>query len=185
MQTEIKKEVLVILEKVVDILRKKDIRDIIELKHLSDATIGNASIFQDQDSISIGVLVYSFAKVLERGFQNEKLYDKVFKLVERAKDSLMKNDIDNYRICIKDIFTIIKQMDSRLKMFIEQVLDKAKIQKGSRIFAQGISLARVADMLNISRWELMNYVGKTKIADTEYEGILVKERIKLVRDLFQ
>lgn len=185
MQTEIKKEVLAILNKIIDILMKKDIRDVIELRNLSDSTIENASIFQDQDSISIGVLVYALAKVIERDFQNQNIYKKVFDKILEARNSLRKDDVDNYRLCIKEIFSMINKVDSRLKMFIELVLNKARVQRGSKLFAQGISMARVADMMNISRWELMSYVGKTRIIDTEYQGIAIIERIKFTRGLFQ
>ena len=185
MNQEIKKDVLAILNRVIEILEEKEIRDVIELKDLSDRTIHNASIFQDHDSVSIGVLVYALAKIFERNFQNVKMYDQVFAKIVEAKDSLKKDDIDNYRLCIKEIFTLIYKIDRRLKRFIEHVLDKAKVQKGSKLFAHGISMARVADMLNITRWELMNYIGKTRIGDFKYQGIEVKERLKLLRVLIK
>ncbi len=185
MNTEIKQDVLAILTDVIKIMQQKEIRDVLELKELSNHTLHNASIFQDHDAVTIGVLVYALAKIFERDFHNPAYYARVTKKLIEARSSLERNDIDNYRLCIKEIFSIIQQVDYKLRMYIEEVLDKARINKGSRLFAHGLSIARVAEMLNVSRWELMEYVGKTRIADQEVPGIPIKQRIKLVRQLLK
>ncbi|MFA5142438.1 MAG: hypothetical protein WC471_05720 [Candidatus Woesearchaeota archaeon] len=185
MNSEIKKDVLDILNRVIVILDKKEIRDVLELKEISDHTLHDASIFQDKDSISIGVLVYALAKVFERDFHDTFMYNKTLSKLKEAKDSLQRNDIDNYRLCIKEITSIISKVDFKFKMYVEQVLEKARIKKGSSLFAHGLSMARVSEMLNISQWELMNYVGKTKIIDREMPDVPVKQRLKLARALFK
>lgn len=185
MNSEIKKDVLDILNRVITILDKKEISDVLELKEISDHTLHDASIFQDKDSISIGVVVYALAKVFERDFHNALMYNKILNKLKEARDSLQKDDIDNYRLCIKDLTSIIGKVDFKFKMYVEQVLEKARIKKGSSLFAHGLSMARVAEMLNVSQWELMNYVGKTKIIDQEAPDVPVKQRIKLVRAIFK
>jgi hypothetical protein len=185
MNSEVKKDVLDILNEVIVILEKKEIRDVLELKEVSDHTLHDASIFQDQDSVSIGVLVYSLAKIFERDFHDMILYNKIIRLIVDARDSLQRNDVDNYRICIKNLFLIIHKIDYKVKYYIEEVLDKARVKKGSTIFAHGLSMARVAEMMNVSRWELMNYVGKTRIVDQEASGMAIKNRLKIARILLR
>ena len=51
----IKKDILSIISKTIAILKIKEEKDIIELKELSNHTIHNASIFQDEDSVSIAI----------------------------------------------------------------------------------------------------------------------------------
>ena len=68
MKEEIRKDLLKVLEKVVPALRSEDSR---ELKWLSNNTIHNAGIFQDRDSVSLAVILYSLSKIFER----PRLYD--------------------------------------------------------------------------------------------------------------
>jgi len=184
MNQEIRKEVLAILDRAVEILAVTEIRDIIELKQLSDKTLEASSLFQDHDSITVGVLIYALAKTFERDSEdvNHKL---ILKKVICARDSLKKNDLDTFRICTKELLDIIQKADYRFKHFVQHVLEKAKINKGSKLFARGISMARVAELLNISHWELMNYIGKTQISERDSPGVPIRARIRLTRSLIE
>ena len=51
----------------------------------------------------------------------------------------------------------------------------------------GISIVRllkVSEILGVSQWELMNYVGKTSIVDRQLGDTTTLRRIKLTRKLF-
>jgi len=183
MNDTIKEDIIFILSAVIDILKVKEEKDITELKELSNHTIHNASIFQDEDSVSIAILVYSLSKVIEREV-DELNYGNILFFLEKAKDCLLKNKIDDYRKIIKKAFTVISGMDSKLKMYIEEVINQAQIKKGSKLYEHGISLARAAEILGISQWELMFYIGKTRITDKTKDAVNVKERLKFARGLF-
>ena len=66
MDEVVKKDVLNVLSDVVKILKVGEETDVIELMELSNHTIHNASVFQDEDSVSIAILIYSLSKVIER-----------------------------------------------------------------------------------------------------------------------
>ncbi len=183
MNDTIKEDIIFILSAAIDILKVKEEKDTSELKELSNRTIHNASIFQDEDSVSIAILIYSLSKVIEREV-DELNYDNILFFLEKAKDYLSKNRIDDYRKIIKRAFTVISGMDSRLKLYIEEVINQAQIKKGSKIYEHGISLARAAEILGVSQWELMFYIGKTKIIDKTKENVDVKDRLKFARGLF-
>ena len=53
----VKKDALQILNRVIEIVKIKDEKDALELKELSNHTIHNASVFQDDASLSIAVLI--------------------------------------------------------------------------------------------------------------------------------
>jgi|TARA_B100001971_G_C18208626_1_gene549181 hypothetical protein len=180
----IKKDILSILSGIVDILKVKEEKDIMEMKELSNHTIHNASIFQDEDSVSIAILVYSLSKVIERK-QGELNYDSVIALLKSATGFLKKNDVDDYRKTINKSFKLISSLDSKLKLYIEEVINQAQIKKGSKLYEHGISMARASSILGISEWELMNYIGKTNITEIPLEEpVSVKERLKFARRLF-
>ena len=179
----IKKDILTIISKTIEILKVKEEKDIVELKELSNHTVHNASIFQDEDSISIAILIYSLSKIIERKF-GELDFKLILNLSTLAFDYLKKDDIDEYRKTIKKLFDLISKIDSKLKLYIEEVIRQAQIKKGSQLYKHGISLARAAEILGISQWELMNYIGHTKIMDIEVK-VDIKSRLEFARELFK
>lgn len=181
----IKKDILAVLLDTIGILKVKEEKDLSEIKELSNHVIHNASIFQDEDSVSIAILIYSLSKIIERK-QGELNYSNILQLLKTAYDFLNKDNIDNYRKTIKKLFNFISTMDTKLKLYIEEVINQAQIKKGGKLYEHGISLARAAEILGISQWELMFYTGKTKIIDVyEVELINLKNRLSYARSLFK
>lgn len=183
MDEVVKKDILKVLSDVSAILEVEEEKDIAELRELSNHTIHNASIFQDGDSVGIAILIYSLSKVIERR-EGKMNYKVLLKLIDEAKRDLESNRIDGYRKVIKKFFKFISTIDSKLKLYIEEVINQAEIKKGSKLYAHGISLGRAAEVLGISQWELMFYIGKTKLTDVR-GGVGVKERLNYARGLFK
>ena len=183
MDESVRSDILAVLSDVIEILGVEEERDPADLRELSNHTIHNASIFQDEDSISIAVLVYSLSKVMERK-EGKMNYGAILSLLKDAKKRLEQNRIDEYRRTIRKLFDFISGLDSKLKLYIEEVINQAQIKKGTRIYAHGISLARASEIMGISQWELMGYIGKTHLTDAK-GGIGVKERLNYARSLFR
>ena len=60
-----------------------------------------------------------------------------------------------------------------------------KIKKGTVMFEHGISMSQVADKMDISLWELMDYIGNTSSMDKEkLKKARTIKRLKLTRELF-
>jgi hypothetical protein len=165
-----------IIEESINALKQKDI---LKLKEISEHTIHNASIFQDKDSITIAVLIYALSKILERGIENHYWFEKK---LEFAKVQLIKQNIDFYRKTIKEIFSQISRIDSKLKIYVQEVIEKAKIKKGAKLYYHGISIARTASVLGITQWELMNYIGK--LEEPKAAATNIKDRLSFARKLF-
>ncbi|MBW2999803.1 hypothetical protein KY339_03950, partial [Candidatus Woesearchaeota archaeon] len=187
MNEDIKDSIIDIINEVVKALNE---RNSIRLRRLSNYSIHNASIFQDEDSVSMAVIIYSIAKIIERYRYNEtaawtKNYSDFARELVQAKNDLEKNNFEHYRIVIKGLFKEISKVDTKLRIYIEEVIAKSKIKKGSLIYEHGISLARAAEILGISQWELMNYVGKTTIVTRLDEAVSIKKRIERVREAVQ
>lgn len=183
MDEVVKKDILDVLADVVDILKVEEDKDVSELRELSNHTIHNASIFQDEDSISIAILIYSLSKVIERR-EGKLNYNVLLKVTMDAKRSLEQNNVDEYRKLIRKLFDFISSIDTKLRLYIEEVINQAQIKKGTKLYEHGISMARAAEILGISQWELMFYIGKTRLTDVK-GGIAVKERLNYARSLFK
>lgn len=179
----IKKDIIAVLSELAEILKVKEESDIAQIKELSNHVIHNASVFQDEDSVSVAILIYSLSKIIERK-QRDLDYNKVISIVNSCISSLKNNDDNAFRKSIKSIFDFIRNIDAKLKLYIHEVINQAQIKKGCKLCEHGISAARAAEVLGISQWELMHYMGKTTIIDKFSEPIDVSKRLKIARGLF-
>ena len=180
----IKRDVLAVLTELVEILKFKEEGDIVQIKELSNHIIHNASIFQDEDSISVAILIYALSKIIERK-QRDLDYNKILSMLNSCISTLKNNQDDLFRKSIKSIFSFIRTMDEKLKMYIYEVINQAQIKKGCKLCEHGISIARASEVLGISQWELMHYIGKTTLIDQFSEPVNVAKRLKITRSLFQ
>lgn len=152
-----------------------------ELKELSNHTIHNASIFQDEDSTSLAVVVYALSKLAERLRHIDPSF---LGIIRDAEHDLETDDLEGYRTRIKAIFRKISQLDNKLTIYIDEVVEMGKIRKGSKLYDHGISLAQASQILGISQWELASYVGRTKTLEHS-TPFLTKSRIDYARELFK
>lgn len=177
-----------VFEKTAEALKKGDVKG---LKNLSNQTIHDAAIYQDEFSVSVAVLVYSLGKMHERemhygGFKGWKVYcDVCLAGLEYPKEYLIRSDLEGFRDSLKKYLESIMKVDPKLKQHIHDVLQKARINKASRLYEHGLSLGRTAELLGISRFDLMDYIGKTYIADVR-ENLTVgaKKRLDFARSIF-
>ena len=161
------------------------------LKDLSNQTIHDASIMQERHSITLAVLIYSLNKIYEREYSYSQLsgWKKICVNCDSGlifiRNFLEKGDYVGFDNALKQYMKSLEKVDTKLKGYIGDVLDKARINKASRIYEHGISIGRTAELLGITRFELMDYVGKTHISDVK-ESITIspKARLKIARGLF-
>ena len=175
----VKKDILNILRESVSVIKQGEL---FKLKELSDHVIHNATIFQDQYSITIAVTIYSMSKI----YQTKKDVDLfVLPHLNDAIKYLELGKLNLYETEIKCIIKDISKKNNKTKYYIEEVLERAQIKKASKMFEHGISMAQVANALGISLWDLMDYVGKTRIIDDFDHNINMKERLVFARELFK
>ena len=179
----IKKDIIAVLTDLIKILKVKEESDIAQMKELSNHVIHNASVFQDEDSVSVAILIYSLSKIIERK-QREMDYNKILSMLNSCISYLKNNQDDAFRKSIKNIFDFIRTMDQKLRLYIHEVINQAQIKKGCKLCEHGISVARAAEVLGISQWELMHYIGKTTLIDQFSEPVNVSKRLKIARSLF-
>jgi len=179
MNTIVRQDLLHIIDRAREILQR---RDAAQLKELSNHTIHDASIFQDEDSVDIAVVIYALSKLLERTSINVL---EVEKMLADAQRGLWMENIAEYRQGIQRIIKRITSIDTQLKLYVDEVIGQAQIKKGSKLYDHGISLALSASIFNVSEWELMNYVGKTHIVDAGLGVSSVKKRLGWCRELFK
>ena len=85
---------------------------------------------------------------------------------------------------MRRLYTIVSEKDTQLNLYAGDVLHHAKIKKGCKICDHGVSCAKSAELLDISQWELMQYMGKTTYADQVPPGIDMRTRLNIARSMF-
>ena len=184
MEEVVKNSILSMLDLMIKALIRDDPG---ELSVVSNNTIHSASIYQDEDSISIAVIAYALSKTCQHcsglGTKYRTLTAFILRHLQQAKDRLKKDDYQAYRNNMKHLIKTVSKTDKHYKLYIGKVMEGAKIKKGSVMYAHGISIGRVAEVLGISQWELMNYLGKTTLIEGA-EGVPVKQRIAFTRRIF-
>jgi len=181
MDRVLKRDIISVLTKALSLIKKQDF---LALKGLSNHVIHDASILQNKDSIQIAVVVYALAKILEREKEHgHSVSSHINILIEKALNHLVDNDEEDYRNEIKNLLKKISDTDQQLFMYIQRVIEKANVVKGSNLYKHGISLGRASEILGISQWELMSFVGKTRIADEEKITDVTK-RLSFAKKLF-
>ena len=154
--------------------------DAFRLKELSGVNMRSAVVFQDSDSLSISVVVYALSKIIERvrrkGFVLAQL-ERALKFLESGKD-------ERYREVVRNLVGSIKSEDYKLKRFVATVIEQAQVKKGCAMCEQGVSLGRVSSLFGVSRWDLMRYLGKTRVAEASSEKVSTEERLRFARRIF-
>jgi hypothetical protein len=183
MLEEVKGDILNVLHKVIAILDQKEEKDALEMKELSNHVIHDATLFEDQDAISIAVMVHALAKVIERSPSTQS-YKDFSTLLKSSVHELEVNDIQGFHGIIKKVYALIEKYDSKINLYATDVLHHAQIKKGCKVCEHGVSCAKSAELLNISQWDLLQYIGKTTHADTDSESHDIRTRLAYVRRLF-
>ncbi|MEK6857727.1 MAG: hypothetical protein AABX39_04025 [Nanoarchaeota archaeon] len=180
MLPQVKEDVINVLDLSLNALKKEQHQD---LGEISNHIIHDASVFQDDDSLSVAVLIYALSKIVQRCCEKGISYSPVISSLETARDALKKDDFGRYNSSIQNVFKFITKIDSKIKLYIQEVIERAKIKKGSKLHEHGLSIARTAEILGISQWELTEYISKVSY-ETVKESVNVKERLKRARELF-
>lgn len=181
MQEEVRKDILNVVYSAVQEIRRNDNY---ALSELSNHVIHDLSIYQDEDSASIAVLVYALAKMVQHCSERGISYSAIIPLLQKAHGLLESNKYNAYAQSIRGIFKAIERIDGKLKLYIQEVFTKARINKGAKLYEHGVSIARTAELLGVSQWELMDYIGKTRLPENA-AGISVRQRLANARELFE
>lgn len=160
MNEKVRTDSLSILEGVIDILRSPTVNTDF-LFDYSNKCIHNASIFQDQDSVRLAVIIYAIYKIHKRF---TKINEEILKYLMYSKENLDKYDFEQYRLNFAKIIEIISKVSS-LQPYISQVLEDAKIKKGAKLIDHGISVGQASEILGVSQWDMQNYLGKSGIQE--------------------
>lgn len=165
------------LKELIAAVRKSDS---FRLKELSNANVSNEIAFQDEDSLTISVVAYALSKIMGRTSRKADIISRL----KNALASLNSGDDRKYRLTIRGLIREIESEDSGFRQFVSGIFERAKIKKGCNLCESGTSMARAADMLRVSKWELAGYLGRSRASGRHSELVTAGQRLSLARRLF-
>lgn len=186
MDSKIKQILLEVTSEIIEALKSENS---IKLGEIFNKRTKIFDISQDSTLISLSLITYALKKLIERQKTNDyknwkQIFSQIITSFNLLEMQFEKDDKRGYRRTLKRIITLVEKLDSELLMYFEEIMDKSKLKEGYKMFEQGFSLGRVSELIGVSRWELTNYIGKTNLIDQESGVDITKERIKIVKELF-
>ena len=182
MQKEVKKEILKILSRAIEILEVREKKDIEELKALSDQAVEGVALYKNLDLISISVLIYSLYKIVESMPAED--YQTILEELAYAKENLEKDKLGRYNKSIKAMFDLVRKSDTKVKEHLQDVMQAARIKKGMILLQKGLSMGQAAGLMGLSNWDLQQYAGRTVVLEQHYEAKPAKERLLMALKIF-
>lgn len=179
---EVLEDGLKVLEKSI---RAINTNNLLDLERISNEVIHNATVEQDEVSTNISKIIYGIFK-LDRHSLNKgipiPIKDVAKQLIE-IHDLLGSGKITAF---LKECETIILKIEEiGADIHLYNVIDRAGVKKGGKVYDHGISMGQAAKTMKVSQWELYPYVGSSKLNDyPEDVDKRVKRRIEYTRRLF-
>ena len=181
MDTEIKQKVISVLTSLKEILSSDQIIPT-KLKQLSDELVDGASLCHDQDCISISVLAYSLYKIFLKNLNIEKT--SLLEYVKIVLDSV-DNDI-HFRSNVRKLFDHLKKYDKNIDINILQIIKHVQVKSGLKMYDHGLSIGQAAEIMGVSKWNIMEYLGASSIVDQDSSyRIDCKTRLNFTKGLFK
>ncbi len=182
MKDVIKKEMLYDFDHIILILEHRELMDVEKLKELSDHAIEDVAVLKDLDVISITVLIYSIYKVVK--ILADADYLALLGQLKKTRTSLQDGDYVNYNKNMKNLFDIVRKGNAQVKEHLQDVMQAARIKKGTTLLEKGLSIGQAAGLMGLSNWDLQQYAGKTPALGSHNETVPAKLRVKKALSLF-
>jgi len=171
-----------IISKLISLIIKKDIEGI---HILENQTLEVAITKNNKDYSSLCIIMYGLRKMMSKGHINtndvwKKSENNILNELKNGLFDLNSNKTDNFRKTLMDIENEIRNTDKELGHYINQIIDDARIKLASSAYAYGLSASQASDLFSISKDQLMNFVGVTKMPDEDIKFKSIKERVGLL-----
>ena len=185
---EVCKDLLETLKKIKSALVARDAN---QLKEFSDHTSHCAAIYHEKRAVFIAMITYSLGQIVERyKFSKEKsgdYEDFIIGMTKNVEALITFLGTKNFKKFDDAMFTILKdisEFDASFGKYVEDVLEFSRIQKGAKVYEHGLSLSSIAEMIGVSKWDLMKKVGETKVHEEDVESPKgIKERFEKLKKL--
>lgn len=158
------------------------------IKEISTELVQEGLITQEPIVIRMAILFYAVFKTYQkRHHRKNELKWKAFDAEMRddlaqLSKSLSEEKRDKTKETLEEIMDDVKVLDSSFGRYIEIITEKAIVKKGTTLYALGLSLGMASKLTGASKWEILQFSGKTRVADTDADSrVSLDERLNYAR----
>ena len=183
MKEVVKKEILYDLKNAIDILEEDGLQGSEKLKQLSNHAIEHVALYKNLDSVSLTVLIYSLYKIYDTLSIEER--KDIISNLKKANFALKKNIFGKYNRQIKLLYRTVQQQNVEVKKHLQDIMQAARIKKGTVLLEKGLSIGQAAGLMGISNWDLQKYAAKTPALTVHKEKIHAFKRLEKAMAFFE
>jgi hypothetical protein len=168
---------------VLDAFSKKNQK---KMRKTNDKILEALMLSFSKEMFNLAVISYVLSKILAK----PRFYGRAYKeTMERMLQVLnhMERSAGNpgdYNIAAGNLEETIGQMESEDPRFVKSLIEKGKLKTAAILYAQGMSLSLAAEETGISKQDIMDYSGKTMMADRVVDAVGISERVKKAKKFF-
>ena len=113
-------------------------------------------------------------------YDSDSAFSRIAKYLRLSKSKNKKTRIAN----LEKAENTLMELDRERGHFEETVIDKARVKKAAKLYYQGLSLRRAAELTGADPASLMSYIGVSRMHDIKESGALGR-RITIARGIFE
>lgn len=171
-----------LISKIYDNLKQRNSQILHDLESNSLETV---VVSYNKDLAEICVIIYALRKLISKKhfIKSDSWANYEFEILQNLeilKKEYNEEDLSKFNNIIKNIQLIIEKADKELSRYISHILEDGRVKLASSAYAFGLSANQAASLFSVSKEELMNYVGITKMPDEDEPFKSIEKRVHLL-----
>ncbi len=158
-----------------------------KMRKTNDKILAELMVSFTKEMFDLAVISYVLSKVLAKprfyGRAYKEMMERILQVLGHMERSAGRPE--EYLVASGNLEETIGQMESGDQRFVKSLVEKGKLKTAAILYAQGISLSLAAELTGMSKQDIMDYSGKTMMADRVQEAVGITERVKKAKRAFE
>lgn len=139
-----------------------------------------------EEMFRLAVISYVLSKILAKPRFYGRPYKEPMDRIAQILSHMVRNAgrKEEYLAAADNIEETIGEMESEDPRFVKSLVEKGKLKTAAILYAQGMSLSLASELTGMAKQDIMDYSGKTMMADRVEEAVPMAERVKKAKKAF-
>jgi hypothetical protein len=157
-----------------------------KMRKTNDKILAELMLSFSKEMFRLAVASYVLSKILSKPRFYGRAYKEAFERMAQVLGHMERSagNPEGYNIAADNLEETIRQMESEDPRFVKTLMEKGKLKTAAILYAQGMSLSLAAEETGISKQDIMDYSGKTMMADRVAEAVRISDRVKKAKRFF-
>lgn len=162
---------------------KRDSHELREVMNFSTERL----VTEEQHAYFLTALIaYILSKMSQKPrYKDPKMFNKIQNSLKNTLSLAKQNNTSALNDSLDKLLQDITEMEKVDRRFVTNVVEKGRTKIASLLYAQGLSLNRSLSLTGARKQEVLDYTGKTVMADRFGKTLSVSERLKNARKILK